>query len=76
MSLQESGMDCKRTLPANVVFLSFFQVKTPKKEFGPFCGKTVPPKIETRSHSVGIQFITDLSGIHTGWKIRYNTTGR
>ncbi|XP_066493969.1 mannan-binding lectin serine protease 2 isoform X1 [Tiliqua scincoides] len=50
------------------------KVKTPKKEFGPFCGKTIPPKIETRSHTVEIQFTTDLTGIHTGWKIKYNTT--
>nr|XP_020637833.1 mannan-binding lectin serine protease 2 isoform X1 [Pogona vitticeps]XP_020637834.1 mannan-binding lectin serine protease 2 isoform X1 [Pogona vitticeps]XP_020637835.1 mannan-binding lectin serine protease 2 isoform X1 [Pogona vitticeps]XP_020637836.1 mannan-binding lectin serine protease 2 isoform X1 [Pogona vitticeps]XP_020637838.1 mannan-binding lectin serine protease 2 isoform X3 [Pogona vitticeps]XP_020637839.1 mannan-binding lectin serine protease 2 isoform X3 [Pogona vitticeps] len=50
------------------------KIKTPKQEFGPFCGNTLPPKIETRSHNVEIQFTTDPSGIHTGWKLRYNTT--
>uniref|UniRef100_A0A670YBS2 Granzyme M n=1 Tax=Pseudonaja textilis TaxID=8673 RepID=A0A670YBS2_PSETE len=50
------------------------KVKTPKKEYGPFCGNTPPPKIETRSNMVDITFITDLSGVHAGWKLRYDTT--
>ncbi|XP_053256908.1 mannan-binding lectin serine protease 2 [Podarcis raffonei] len=50
------------------------KIKTPKQEFGPFCGDTLPMKIETRSNTVNIQFTTDLSGDHTGWKIRYTTT--
>ncbi|XP_062822103.1 mannan-binding lectin serine protease 2 isoform X2 [Anolis carolinensis] len=50
------------------------KIKTPKEEFGPFCGDTLPSQIETRSHIVDIQFATDRSGVHTGWKLRYNTT--
>ncbi|XP_013920883.1 PREDICTED: mannan-binding lectin serine protease 2 [Thamnophis sirtalis] len=50
------------------------KVKTPKKEYGPFCGSSPPPKIETRSNTVDITFITDLSGVHAGWKLSYSTT--
>ncbi|XP_044301307.1 mannan-binding lectin serine protease 2 isoform X1 [Varanus komodoensis] len=50
------------------------KVKTPEREFGPFCGKELPPKIETRSSVVDVQFTSDLSGIHTGWKLKYTTT--
>ncbi|KAM6434900.1 mannan-binding lectin serine protease 2 isoform 1-T2 [Liasis olivaceus] len=50
------------------------KIKTPNKEFGPFCGNTPPPKIETRSNAVDIKFITDLSGAHAGWKLKYETT--
>ncbi|XP_053137205.1 mannan-binding lectin serine protease 2 isoform X3 [Hemicordylus capensis] len=50
------------------------KVNTPKQGFGPFCGNTLPPRVDTHSHNVEIQFTTDLSGVHTGWKIRYNTT--
>uniref|UniRef100_A0A8C4WC87 MBL associated serine protease 2 n=1 Tax=Gopherus evgoodei TaxID=1825980 RepID=A0A8C4WC87_9SAUR len=49
-------------------------IKTPKKEYGPFCGQNVPPKIETGSNIVDITFTTDISGDHTGWKISYTTT--
>ncbi|XP_074874282.1 mannan-binding lectin serine protease 2 [Carettochelys insculpta] len=50
------------------------KIKTPKKEYGPFCGQNVPPKIETGSNAVDITFTTDISGDHTGWKIKYTTT--
>nr|XP_056721367.1 mannan-binding lectin serine protease 2 [Euleptes europaea] len=50
------------------------KIKTPKAAFGPFCGDSLPPKIETRSHIVDIQFTTDSSGAHAGWKIKYTTT--
>ncbi|XP_043848879.1 mannan-binding lectin serine protease 2 isoform X1 [Dromiciops gliroides] len=52
------------------------KIKTDKEEYGPFCGQTSPPKINTRSHTVNITFITDDSGDHTGWKIRYLTTAQ
>ncbi|XP_006016220.1 mannan-binding lectin serine protease 2 isoform X1 [Alligator sinensis] len=50
------------------------KIKTPKKQYGPFCGQTLPPKIETGSNAVDITFTTDISGDHTGWKIKYTTT--
>ncbi|KAJ1145249.1 hypothetical protein NDU88_011540 [Pleurodeles waltl] len=52
------------------------KIKTSKKEYGPFCGNILPPKIETGSNKVDIAFDTDLSGTHTGWKIQYTTVGR
>lgn len=53
----------------------FVQIQTEKREYGPFCGKTLPRRIETNSNSVTITFATDDSGNHTGWKIRYTSTG-
>ncbi|XP_030041483.1 mannan-binding lectin serine protease 2 isoform X3 [Microcaecilia unicolor] len=51
------------------------KIQTSRKKYGPFCGKTLPPKIETGSNKVFISFTTDISGAHTGWKIQYTTTG-
>ncbi|KAH0502168.1 Mannan-binding lectin serine protease 2 [Microtus ochrogaster] len=50
------------------------KIQTEKREYGPFCGKTLPRRIETNSNSVTITFATDDSGNHTGWKIRYTST--
>ncbi|XP_038190932.1 mannan-binding lectin serine protease 2 isoform X2 [Arvicola amphibius] len=50
------------------------KIQTEKREYGPFCGKTLPRRIETNSNSVTIMFATDESGNHTGWKIRYTST--
>ncbi|NXC43322.1 MASP2 protease, partial [Penelope pileata] len=64
--------------PYDVLMVSFllsFQIKTPKKQFGPFCGKTLPAKIETWTNVVNITFITDVSGAHTGWKMKYTAVG-
>uniref|UniRef100_F6S7Y6 MBL associated serine protease 2 n=1 Tax=Monodelphis domestica TaxID=13616 RepID=F6S7Y6_MONDO len=62
------------THPESLCPYDVLKIKTDKEEYGPFCGQTSPPKINTRSHIVDIIFITDDSGDHTGWKIRYLTT--
>ncbi|MEJ1272438.1 mannan-binding lectin serine peptidase 2 [Cricetulus griseus] len=54
----------------------FVQIQTDKGKYGPFCGKTLPHRIETNSNSVTITFATDESGSHTGWKIRYTSTAQ
>ncbi|CAK6440589.1 unnamed protein product [Pipistrellus nathusii] len=50
------------------------KVQTDQQEFGPFCGKTLPSRIETKSNSVTLTFVTDQSGEHTGWKVHYTST--
>ncbi|KAL6086580.1 hypothetical protein STEG23_008987, partial [Scotinomys teguina] len=50
------------------------KIQTEKRDYGPFCGKALPHRIETNSNSVTITFATDESGTHTGWKIRYTST--
>ncbi|XP_006866496.1 PREDICTED: mannan-binding lectin serine protease 2 [Chrysochloris asiatica] len=52
------------------------KIQTDKEEYGPFCGTTLPPRIETKSNNVTITFVTDESGDHTGWKIRYTSTAQ
>ncbi|XP_012518017.1 PREDICTED: mannan-binding lectin serine protease 2 isoform X2 [Propithecus coquereli] len=52
------------------------KIQTDKGEYGPFCGKTLPRRIETKSNTVTITFVTDESGDHTGWKIHYTSTAR
>ncbi|KAM3913226.1 complement C1s subcomponent [Leptodactylus fuscus] len=47
-------------------------IKAKGKKFGPYCGKTPPPRIETGSHEVDIEFITDSGGDNKGWKIYYS----
>ncbi|OXB77243.1 UNVERIFIED_CONTAM: hypothetical protein H355_002235 [Colinus virginianus] len=47
------------------------RIETPEKQFGPFCGMTLPAKIETQTNVVNITFLTDMSGAHTGWKVKY-----
>uniref|UniRef100_A0A7N5JCU7 MBL associated serine protease 2 n=1 Tax=Ailuropoda melanoleuca TaxID=9646 RepID=A0A7N5JCU7_AILME len=52
------------------------KIQTDKEEYGPFCGTTLPPRIETKSNAVTITFVTDHSGDHTGWKIHYTSTAQ
>uniref|UniRef100_M3YYC6 Complement C1s subcomponent n=1 Tax=Mustela putorius furo TaxID=9669 RepID=M3YYC6_MUSPF len=52
------------------------KIQTDKEEYGPFCGTTLPPRIETKSNAVTIIFVTDESGDHTGWKIHYTSTAQ
>ncbi|XP_077007448.1 mannan-binding lectin serine protease 2 isoform X2 [Tamandua tetradactyla] len=52
------------------------KIQTDKEKYGPFCGGTLPPRIETKSNTVTVTFITDQSGDHTGWKIRYTSTAQ
>uniref|UniRef100_A0A8C7AK49 Complement C1s subcomponent n=1 Tax=Neovison vison TaxID=452646 RepID=A0A8C7AK49_NEOVI len=52
------------------------KIQTDKEEYGPFCGTTLPPRIETKSNAVTIIFVTDESGDHTGWKIYYTSTAQ
>ncbi|XP_041621202.1 mannan-binding lectin serine protease 2 isoform X2 [Vulpes lagopus] len=50
------------------------KVRTDKEEYGPFCGTTLPQRIETQSSAVAISFVTDHSGEHAGWRIRYSSS--
>ncbi|KAM5248709.1 LOW QUALITY PROTEIN: mannan-binding lectin serine protease 2 [Ctenodactylus gundi] len=52
------------------------QIQTGKGKYGPFCGRTPPHRIETNSNTVTVTFVTDDSGDHTGWKIRYTSTAQ
>ncbi|XP_037354906.1 mannan-binding lectin serine protease 2 [Talpa occidentalis] len=52
------------------------KIQTDKEEWGPLCGNTLPRRIETKSHAVTVTFVTDDSGDHTGWRIRYSSTAR
>ncbi|KAM7083952.1 LOW QUALITY PROTEIN: mannan-binding lectin serine protease 2 [Ciconia maguari] len=63
------------TRPGVLCPYDVLKVKTPKKQFGPFCGKTLPAKIEAQASVVNITFITDISSAHTGWKMKYMATG-
>lgn len=47
-------------------------IKAKGRKFGPFCGKTPPPRIETGSNEVDIIFRTDSGGDNKGWKLRYS----
>ncbi|KAG8505589.1 Mannan-binding lectin serine protease 2 [Galemys pyrenaicus] len=52
------------------------KIQTGEGELGPFCGDTLPSRIETKSHTVTVTFVTDDSGDHTGWRIRYSSTAQ
>ncbi|XP_029433861.1 mannan-binding lectin serine protease 2 isoform X3 [Rhinatrema bivittatum] len=62
------------THPETLCPYDILKINTSKKKYGPFCGETLPQKIETGSNNVDISFTTDISGIHSGWKIQYTTT--
>ncbi|XP_004863646.2 mannan-binding lectin serine protease 2 [Heterocephalus glaber] len=52
------------------------QIHTGKGKYGPLCGETSPHRIETKSNTVTITFVTDDSGDHTGWKMHYTSTAQ
>ncbi|XP_040217142.1 complement C1s subcomponent isoform X2 [Rana temporaria] len=47
-------------------------IKAKGRKFGPFCGKSPPPPIETGSYEVDVLFQTDSGGDNKGWKLRYS----
>nr|XP_013009341.1 mannan-binding lectin serine protease 2 isoform X3 [Cavia porcellus] len=50
------------------------QIQTGTGKSGPLCGETAPRRIETKSNTVNVTFVTDDSGDNTGWKIHYTST--
>ncbi|XP_060040679.1 mannan-binding lectin serine protease 2, partial [Erinaceus europaeus] len=52
------------------------QIQAGGEEYGPFCGQTLPSRIDTKSNAVNISFVTDQSGDNTGWKIHYSSTAQ
>ncbi|XP_078463943.1 mannan-binding lectin serine protease 1-like [Lampetra planeri] len=50
-------------------------IRSGGQQWGPFCGKTLPDPIETKSPVAEIVFTSDKSGDNTGWKIHYTSKG-
>ncbi|KAJ8289888.1 hypothetical protein GJAV_G00006440 [Gymnothorax javanicus] len=52
-------------------------IKTPSREFGPFCGR-VPPRspLRTGSHQVEILFSSDETGSNTGFALSFKTAAK
>ncbi|KAJ8354957.1 hypothetical protein SKAU_G00225240 [Synaphobranchus kaupii] len=52
-------------------------IKTPSREFGPFCGSVLPSSpLLTNSHQVQILFSSDATGTNTGFTLKYTTTAK
>ncbi|KAJ8392902.1 hypothetical protein AAFF_G00071060 [Aldrovandia affinis] len=52
-------------------------IKTPSRDFGPFCGQVPPPSpLLTGSHQAQILFNTDGTGSNTGFTLSYKTTAQ
>ncbi|KAM8924717.1 complement C1s subcomponent [Pelodytes ibericus] len=47
-------------------------IQAGEKTFGPYCGKTPPPRIDTGSNEVDIIFQTDSGGDNKGWRVHYS----
>ncbi|XP_042551663.1 mannan-binding lectin serine protease 2 [Dipodomys spectabilis] len=76
LSLDFVGSFDVETHPEAQCPYDFLKIHTGRREHGPFCGTTPPRRIETQSNTATITFVTDDSGDHTGWRIRYTSTAQ
>ncbi|XP_071986984.1 complement C1s subcomponent [Engystomops pustulosus] len=71
LSFKSEDFDVEATENGSCIYDSLM-IKAKGQKFGPYCGKTPPPRIETGSNEVDIEFVTDSGGDNKGWKIYYS----
>ncbi|XP_046451773.1 cubilin-like isoform X2 [Daphnia pulex] len=71
---QHGSQDSSALAPVNCMY-DFVEVRQPNGTLGRFCGSSLPPELGSTQDKVMIQFMSDLSVAHNGFRLEWRVIG-
>lgn len=53
----------------------FVEIKQPNATLGRFCGANLPPQVGSTQDRVTVQFMSDMSVAHNGFRLEWRVVG-